>query len=213
MFGSNTQERIDLSWYQGSFLGTLPYTEYQGRIIIYTDSTATQGRWTNLVDGQLFDESGPRSRRWRRWADDLSEILESQPIFLHIPGRENGVVDLFSRVFPEEARHPKRVSGLFGTARLAEVDCSTVPNLEEFYYSALLLVVKDLQCDPSNEDMYKNVCQYQDFPGGNPLGSPSKTASPFFVEGMANVCGEMIRKCLICAVHKARLVPPSPGYV
>jgi hypothetical protein len=71
------------------FLGTQPDTEYQGRISVYTDSTATQGRWRNLVDGQLFDESGPRSRRWRRWSDDLSEILGSQLVFLHIPGNEN----------------------------------------------------------------------------------------------------------------------------
>ena len=39
------------------------------------------------------------------------------------------------------------------------------------------------------------------------------SASPFFVEGMSSVCGEVIRKCLICAVHKARVIPPSPGYV
>jgi hypothetical protein len=39
------------------------------------------------------------------------------------------------------------------------------------------------------------------------------SASPFFVEGMSNICGEVIRKCLLCAVHKARLIPPSPGYV
>jgi hypothetical protein len=90
---------IGLSHFHDLLLTTLP-DDAIGKIVVATDSSATQGRWRNLIQGKEFHDCGSRARRWKRWYDDLCELLETRPIFLHLPGGENGIADLFSRVFP-----------------------------------------------------------------------------------------------------------------
>ena len=70
----------------------------EGKIVVYSDSTATVGRWRKLLDAGNLEGSLPRLKRWLRWQDDVSEILSTKPRFLSIAGEQNGVADFFSRV-------------------------------------------------------------------------------------------------------------------
>jgi hypothetical protein len=141
------------------------------------------GRWRNLINGGEFEEKGSRLRRWKRWYDDLSEVLETQPVFLHIAGVRNGIADLFSRIMAGPACPVERTRGFAavgfsggtstgdptqnhmtvdtvlegGGSEIRNSDSehlSPVIDLREFDYSDFLLAIKSLQSS-DHSDTYK----------------------------------------------------------
>ena len=140
-----------LSAFQNVLLASLGADPY-GRIVVYSDSSATVGRWKQLLEGGPLSGSITRIRRWLRWCDDISELLATRPRFLNIPGSENGVADFFSRVLSEDTVY----GGLSGIIASNDptLTTSTLPT-ENFDFTHFQNQIRDLQ--KTTDERYQKV--------------------------------------------------------
>jgi len=130
----------------------------EGQLLVMSDSNAALQRWKNILNGGVLDEkcaAGPRARRWTRWVDDLSIVLDLKPIFVHIKGENNQVADYFSRALHQirgVGTEPDRKLCMIGT--IGTLDEMSISPADPFM-SELLVRVRQLAYDESNSDEYQ----------------------------------------------------------
>lgn len=123
------------------------------RLFVYSDSKAAVERWSKVMAGEPLDlncSSGPRSRRWTRWVDDLELLFLLDPQFQHIPGEKNQVADYFSRALKQIKEGPTLL-GMSGAILTPEHRPERLPGLN----SELLERIKALTVSQENDDKYQ----------------------------------------------------------
>ena len=113
------------------------------QVYIYSDNTATLGRWKNIMMGGIVPGSTTRVKRWLRWYDDVNELLEVRPKFLHLPGKENGIADYFSRVLCQMA--DKGIDKGSGEEKIVKGFAGTLTVPDNFDFNHFQLQVGELQ--------------------------------------------------------------------